>query len=569
MKLIKCLAFNITLLAFCVAFFSAEKVEAVALPEIIISEVYYDTVGADNEEEWVELYNTTSTPTDISGFILKDNNKDYIVPAGVILPGQYYTIAKDLDGFNALYGFPPNSSGMTLNLSNNGDFITLFDDSSTELDQVVWGSGSYKNIISHIGVYKGHSLSRIDVLLDSDDCSVDFIDQTFPSPGLGYVPKVYSNDIIINEIVPKPKDGVENEFIELYNFGDEDIDLLGWKIDDIRIDGSKAFEITEEMSADERTIEVGGYILFYKLKTKIALNDSGDSVVLIAPDGSVKDTIIYDKAMKGQSFSRFVDGWKWTLTLSPNEQNIFSQENEEVPAIALPIETISICEARGLNIDENVRVEGVVTVLPGVLSNSSFYIQKDGCGIQVYSYWKKFPLLNTGDRILVEGVMASYFNESRIKISNEEDIVILGSVDPEVPLPIATADCNEDTEGEVVEVVGVVTKTSGSTFWISDGSKEIRVVIRSLTGIKKPKMRKGDRVKIIGVVSQYKDYFRILPYEQSGVIILTSEVLPTAGSGVDAYLILTLVVFSTFVIWNYSQKTKKKLTILPIKLPAN
>ncbi len=35
----------------------------------VVNEVYYDTPGTDANEEWVELYNPTSSVIDISGRI--------------------------------------------------------------------------------------------------------------------------------------------------------------------------------------------------------------------------------------------------------------------------------------------------------------------------------------------------------------------------------------------------------------------------------------------------------------------------------------------------------------------
>lgn len=83
-----------------------------ALDYVLISEVYYDTVGTDSEEEFVELYNPTSSDVDISGWTLSDNTASYSIPAGTAIRASgYLIVAKSASGFNALFGFNPDVSG--------------------------------------------------------------------------------------------------------------------------------------------------------------------------------------------------------------------------------------------------------------------------------------------------------------------------------------------------------------------------------------------------------------------------------------------------------------------------
>lgn len=97
---------------------------------IKISEVYYDTVGNDDVEEYVELYNPSSSVVDISGWTISDNAGTFTIPSGhSISASGTFTIARNAGGFNALFGKRPSLSGMTLSLSNSGDKITLKDGS--------------------------------------------------------------------------------------------------------------------------------------------------------------------------------------------------------------------------------------------------------------------------------------------------------------------------------------------------------------------------------------------------------------------------------------------------------
>jgi hypothetical protein len=69
-------------------------------------------------------------------------------------------------------------------LNNSGDEVLLLDADDIPVDVVVYGSGSYPGVTPHPGgIAYGHSLERFPVWLDTDDCTVDFRDWPFPSPG--------------------------------------------------------------------------------------------------------------------------------------------------------------------------------------------------------------------------------------------------------------------------------------------------------------------------------------------------------------------------------------------------
>jgi len=86
---------------------------------------------------------------------------------------------------------------------------------------------------------------------------------------------------------------------------------------------------------------------------------------------------------------------------------------------------------------------------------------------------------------------------------------------------VKTGEVNEAMEGTLVRISGRVVKTSGATFYVDDGSGQIKVFIKSATGIDKPRMRQGNTVTITGVVSQTTTGYRILPRYQEDVLIGT------------------------------------------------
>lgn len=389
---------------------------------LVINEVYYDTVGADGEEEWIELYNPMNFDIDISGYKLLSQKgageEEFIVPSGEIKQKSFLTIARSAEGFKNLYGFEPDLDNMSITLSNDGDYLVLKDKEGVEIDVVSWEKGTYGLMISYPKVAKGHSIERVLLGTDSDDCSKDFEDRIIPTPGAEY-----------QEAIEEP----ENDILSIEKVRDE--------------------------------------------------------------------------------------------------------EN-----------------------GEEVTTSGIVTVPPGTLSSQYFYIQDETSGLQVYCYYKTFPILTIGDKISVSGTLSETNNERRLKMSSAEKIVIQNHTEPVTPVEIAISDIGEKNEGTLVKTAGIVTETSGDTFYVGDGKSEIKVVINKSTGIEKPKMKKGDQVEVSGIVSQYKDEYRILPIEQDNVkIIASDDLLPRAGIGEFIYFIFSLF---SIISWNIYQVAKMKLTIL-------
>ena len=382
----------------------------------------------------------------------------------------------------------------------------------------------------------------------------------------------YSEDIIINEILPNPKGKdfaaePNGEWIELFNTGDYDINLAGWQIDDLKDSGSKPFIIPKNT-----IIKGESFLVFYYEKTKIALNNNGDEVSLINPDGDLLDFVFYnEKALEGNSFARADDGvWNWTENLTPGKENIISEEKEnkkikenknlkqnenkrywsddqnvlnsaEGKSKENPME-ISITGAKKLLKGIWVKIKGAVSVQPNVLGKKIFYIS--GSGIQIYFFKEDFPDLEIGDYISIVGKMSEQSGEKKINIEEKEDIVFIESDKIPVPEIISTGDIDEDIVGSLVSVEGEVVKTSGNVFYIDDGTGEIKIYIRATTGIKKPKMKKGDRVNIVGIASRTFSGFRVLPRFQEDIIlgsIAGAYILPSTGSNFVLCFILSLI----------------------------
>lgn len=155
--------------------------EGTSAGAIVFSEIFYDTPGTDSDEEWIELYNGTSSSVDLAGFTVTDNNgtgSSYTFPSGsTIAAGSYLTVASNSAGFQAIYGFDADLYGSIPALNNSGDALILTDAQSNEVDVVAWEGGASAGIPSGWGstsdpiAATGESIYRSSPTSDSDTYS--------------------------------------------------------------------------------------------------------------------------------------------------------------------------------------------------------------------------------------------------------------------------------------------------------------------------------------------------------------------------------------------------------------
>lgn len=128
---------------------------------------------------------------------------------------------------------------------------------------------------------------------------------------------VYASGVFINEILPSPEGPDEtNEWIEIYNSNNYEVDLSGWKIQDT--EGTNASYVFGK----DTKILANGFLVLKRPDTKIMLNNDGDGLNLFTPDGKNADSVSYKNAPLNQSYNRTGAGWQWSTTLTPGTTNI-------------------------------------------------------------------------------------------------------------------------------------------------------------------------------------------------------------------------------------------------------
>ena len=173
---------------------------------LVINEIYYDVdsrKACNNTEkdplnEWVEIYNPTENPIDISGWTIEDNGaSDVIPPVPPILAGGFAIIAQNSSTWK-FWNIPDPDEVIKIELGskigngldNNGDRVILRDLEGNIVDQMSYeedtsifnpappldaGGNTYD-------LPDGHSLGREPDGFDTDAAS-DFKDFSDPTPG--------------------------------------------------------------------------------------------------------------------------------------------------------------------------------------------------------------------------------------------------------------------------------------------------------------------------------------------------------------------------------------------------
>jgi hypothetical protein len=169
---------------------------------LLISEVFYEA-GSGNDGEWIEIYNHGDSVIDIGGYHIGDEESSgseglYIFPEGTIISaGGTIVIARDGSIFLSNWGFLPDfeiddtHAGVpqliavsgSMNLSNSGDEVILWDDSLNQLDAVSWGSSNWAFTPDVPDVGAPNSIERNPAYIDTDTAD-DWISNSNPSPGI-------------------------------------------------------------------------------------------------------------------------------------------------------------------------------------------------------------------------------------------------------------------------------------------------------------------------------------------------------------------------------------------------
>lgn len=332
-------------------------------PYLVISAVQITGGTGHTQEDFIELYNPTNAPLDLNGYRLvkrtaagtTDTTVQAWSDAKVVLPHHFFLWVNS--NYSAIAATPDATSSATL-ADNNGIALRYgANDTGEIIDSVAWGSTSNGfHFVSSANPAANESLVRENLLEGDDSFSIVLSNPRNssvvlelesepepptelppvenppiiedPTPDLPETPDPEEEeveiDIKITELLPNPL-GSDSGFeqIELFNVGEEEVNLLGFRLDDVALTdaiSSNAYTLPSTLLAAE------SYVAVTVPSGKFALNNtSGDVVTLFNPSGEGIDTVFYeDSTPENQSYSYFESGWEWA-------EPSFGEDNGEPP----------------------------------------------------------------------------------------------------------------------------------------------------------------------------------------------------------------------------------------------
>ena len=285
---------------------------------VCLNEALPNPNGYDNDTwpngEWMEIYNSGTTPVDVLNWQLVNKASKSLTfdsasivgfQAGnsntwTIQPGDYMVIARN--------------GNANFYLTNNGDWITMKDSSGNTIDQASWNSTS-----------SGVSLEE-----DSTNAVNDWVSTNNPTPGSANSASTgpVASDLIMNEVMPNPWPSDDNaswpggEWVEILNTGTSDIDLTGWSIVD---NAGNTLPFNASHLVGPSSIIAAGEHRIIAVNSTTAwgvLNNGGESLRLLWPNGTLSQTISWTDTEAGFSLIEQQDGtWGHSSFPTPGSEN--------------------------------------------------------------------------------------------------------------------------------------------------------------------------------------------------------------------------------------------------------
>jgi DNA/RNA endonuclease YhcR with UshA esterase domain len=187
--------------------------------------------------------------------------------------------------------------------------------------------------------------------------------------------------------------------------------------------------------------------------------------------------------------------------------------------------TISIAQARSLPLGTVVTIDGSVTVPSGAFSSSTFdqgfAIQDRTGGIYVSTSDNLGFALRT--QVRVTGTLADTVLPGLLVLVDVTETKPHGSGPKIQPLPVATGDVGEGTEGSIVRITGTISQPIvndlpfGFIIVVNDGSGDINVFVCASTGIDVSGLSPGQTIEVTGFSGQFADDFEVDPRMQDDI----------------------------------------------------
>jgi len=271
---------------------------------IVINEVMPKNTGFGSDQnnefdDWIEIYNLANEDIDISGYFLTDSQSNltkWKFPVGTTLAKNGYLIIW-VDGDSTQVGLHT-----PFKLSALGETVSLLTPEKKVIQEVTYPAISQLQSYARIPNGTGDFIWAAPTF-EAENKKDD--------PGLDI-----DKSIVINELMAKntqygsDQNGQFDDWIELFNLANVDIDISGFYLTDSKNNLTKwKFPVGTTLAkngylivwADADTLQVG-------LHANYKLSSLGETVVLISPNHVIINQVKYPVATSSQSYGRIPNG---------------------------------------------------------------------------------------------------------------------------------------------------------------------------------------------------------------------------------------------------------------------
>lgn len=547
--------------------------------DVLINEIYANTMKSFDSAEFIELYNPGGAPVDISGWVLTDitdagecgGTDLWEFPSGTeIGADDYIVVAKDARwtssiGFYAeFFEYPDfemyDSDYVDIDNATTPNMIlvTPADGSSSTSQEIQLYGGSYETAARKYGarVYEAVYLFtdrlrtelvdaveyRNAIYLDEDYCQTEGLggddDAFIPgAPPQGYTlsrddsstDTDSSRDDFHLTSTPTPgavnviEDDAPPTLVSVMAAGNVFVKL----------------SFSEPLDPDE-AVSVSNY----SVSDGLNVNDAW-----LARDGRTV-LINTDAQTASQSYVLTVDGVTDAAGNALTPTDISFTGYYRAPT---PISEIQAWDEDGLSplLGQEVNLLAFTTVPPGVFQKdrtNMFVEDLDRYGVNVYTSSLLAAPPMEGDLVEVTGAVVEYVsdgNGASTEVTSSGGVsltltVLARGFNVLEPRVMETGDVGrEENEGTLITTSGVVTTLAGFAFYIDDGSGQIQVY-QNFSELDFSKYSVGDSVRVTGVMLQY-DYtapyfggYELAPRYSSDLEILEAHYSEDASISVTA-----------------------------------
>ena len=364
---------------------------------------------------------------------------------------------------------------------------------------------------------------------------------------LYFYPRINPSSVVINEIMSSPSVVAENlgEWFEIYNNGNETVDLEGWTIKDAKNDLhiiSKSLLLNPGdfliLGSNSDFSTNGGVTVNYQYEN-FDLDNTDDEIIILSPLNEIVDEVCYDEGvvfplMQGYSIFLMDPNMENNFGLHWKRSDLqFGDGDYGTPGYSNTphVQSLSIHEIQYTEdpsgvaplLNQIVTTSGIVTVDPKGFFDQWFFIQDSMDKWSGISVKKNSTPVEKGDSIKITGMVTELW-ENVTQISNVYDFQILKEgVFGISPVELTTGEIGQDGEnaeayeGMLIKVNGICDNDNlGWREWsINDGSGSVQIYSRYLDDFT-PVLNMS--YQVTGIQYQRSGNFQILPWSSNDVV---------------------------------------------------